>query len=75
VISANKGLDPNNASSAILKQAVEILQGDTTFRFDASDLMPAAVGADSFWKGIVAWVSGNSTQQTLDTIEASWPQD
>jgi alpha-glucoside transport system substrate-binding protein len=75
VISANKGLDSANASSEILQQAVEILQGDTTFRFDASDLMPAAVGSDSFWKGIVAWVAGNSTQETLDTIEASWPQD
>ena len=74
VISANKGLDPNKASSPLLKQSIEILQGeDTTFRFDGSDLMPGAVGADSFWKGIVAWVSGQSTQATVDAIEASWP--
>ncbi len=74
VISANKGLDPENASSEVLKQSIEILQGeDTVFRFDGSDLMPAAVGADSFFKGIVSWVSGNSTQETVDTIESSWP--
>jgi len=74
VISANKGLDPNVASSELLKQSIEILQDpDTTFRFDGSDLMPGAVGADSFWKGIVAWVGGQSTQQTVDAIEASWP--
>jgi len=74
VISANKGLDPDNASSELLKQSIEILQDpDTTFRFDGSDLMPGAVGADSFWKGIVAWVGGQSTQQTVDAIEASWP--
>lgn len=74
VISANKGLDPENASSELLKQSIEILQDpDTTFRFDGSDLMPGAVGADSFWKGIVAWVSGQSTQATVDAIEASWP--
>ena len=74
VISANKGLDPNVASSELLKQSIEILQDpDTTFRFDGSDLMPGAVGADSFWKGIVAWVGGQSTQTVLDTIEASWP--
>jgi alpha-glucoside transport system substrate-binding protein len=74
VISANKGLDPENASSELLKQSIEILQGeDTTFRFDGSDLMPGAVGADSFWKGVVAWVSGQSTQATVDAIEASWP--
>ena len=74
VISANKGLDPDNASSELLKQSIEILQDeDTTFRFDGSDLMPGAVGADSFWKGIVAWVGGQSTQATVDAIEASWP--
>jgi alpha-glucoside transport system substrate-binding protein len=74
VISANKGLDPEVASSELLKQSIEILQSeDTTFRFDGSDLMPGAVGADSFWKGIVAWVGGASTEDTLDAIEASWP--
>ncbi|SFN37460.1 ABC transporter substrate-binding protein [Mycetocola miduiensis] len=74
VISANKGLDPENASSDVLKESIEILQDENTvFRFDGSDLMPAAVGSDSFWKGIVAWVSGDSTQQTVDAIESSWP--
>ncbi|WP_394554706.1 ABC transporter substrate-binding protein [Agromyces sp. MMS24-JH15] len=74
VISANKGLDPENASSELLVQSIEILQDpETTFRFDGSDLMPGAVGADSFWKGIVAWVGGESTTSVLDTIEASWP--
>ncbi|MDQ0743941.1 alpha-glucoside transport system substrate-binding protein [Clavibacter sp. B3I6] len=74
VISANKGLDPANASSDILKQSIEILQDpDATFRFDGSDLMPGAVGTDSFWKGIVGWLSGDSTQKTVDAIESSWP--
>jgi alpha-glucoside transport system substrate-binding protein len=74
VISANTGVDPQNASSELLVQSIEILQDpETTFRFDGSDLMPGAVGADSFWKGIVAWVSGDSTESVLDTIEASWP--
>lgn len=74
VISANKGLDPANASSELLSQAISILQDDnTTFRFDASDLMPGAVGADSFWKGMVAWIGGQDTQTTVDTIESSWP--
>lgn len=75
VISANKGLDPQVASSELLTQSIEILQDpETTFRFDGSDLMPGAVGADSFWKGIVAWVTGGETAQVLDTIESSWPQ-
>jgi alpha-glucoside transport system substrate-binding protein len=74
VISANKGLDPEVASSELLTQSIEILQDpETTFRFDGSDLMPGAVGADSFWKGIVEWVGGQDTQQVLNTIESSWP--
>jgi alpha-glucoside transport system substrate-binding protein len=43
------------------------------FRFDASDLMPAAVGSDSFWKEGTAWITGNSTDEMLNAIEKSWP--
>jgi alpha-glucoside transport system substrate-binding protein len=74
VISANSGLDASVASSDLLTQSVEILQNpDTTFRFDGSDLMPGAVGADSFWTGIIDWIGGDSTQDVVDAVEASWP--
>ena len=67
VISANKGLDPANAQSAILQAAIEILQSEeTTFRFDGSDLMPSAVGTGSFWQGMRDWVNGASTDQVLE---------
>ncbi|MGA1835841.1 extracellular solute-binding protein [Herbiconiux sp. 11R-BC] len=74
VISANKGLDPANAKSPILQQAIKILQDPkTTFRFDASDLMPGAVGAGTFWKGMVDWINGTPQDQVLTQIEAGWP--
>ncbi|WP_369345398.1 ABC transporter substrate-binding protein [Demequina oxidasica] len=74
VISANKGLDPANASSPIGQASIEILQGeDTTFRFDASDLMPAVVGASSFWTGMNDYVSGTPLNTVLTDIENSWP--
>lgn len=74
VISANKGLDPSLASSGILEQAIEILQNPaTTFRFDASDLMPGAVGAGSFWNGMVAWVGGTPVDEVLEQIQSAWP--
>lgn len=76
VISANKGLDPANASSPILQDAIKTLQDpNTTFRFDGSDLMPGVVGAGSFWTGMVDWINGKSTSEVLDTIEASWPSE
>jgi alpha-glucoside transport system substrate-binding protein len=73
-ISANTGLDPNNLSNPIDKQSAEILlDQNNTFRFDGSDLMPAAVGSASFWRGMTDWITGQSTTETLNYIEQSWP--
>jgi len=76
VVSANKGLKIDECKcTGVDKLALQILQDpNSVFRFDGSDLMPAAVGSNSFWKQITAWVTGQSTQQTLDNIEASWPK-
>ncbi|MBG6178994.1 ABC transporter substrate-binding protein [Arthrobacter sp. CAN_A1] len=74
-ISANLQLDPAVATSDLDRQSIELLQSEeTVFRFDASDLMPGAVGANSFWSGIVEWINGSETEEVLDTIESSWPQ-
>ncbi|AZI59653.1 carbohydrate ABC transporter substrate-binding protein [Nakamurella antarctica] len=74
-VSANKGLDVANLTTPIDALSAKILQDPkTVFRFDASDLMPSAVGSDSFFKGMTTWVRDNaSSQSVLDTIEASWP--
>ena len=53
----------------------EILQNADTFRFDGSDLMPGAVGAGTFWTGIVEWVSGTELDVVLPNIDASWPSE
>jgi alpha-glucoside transport system substrate-binding protein len=72
--SAHLGLDTANVADPVNAVAVEILQNATTFRFDASDLMPAAVGAGSFWKEMTAWVAEDkSDKAVLDAIQASWP--
>lgn len=74
-VSANKGLDPANLSTEFDKLSAEILADPKTVsRFDASDLMPGAVGAGTFWTGIVNWLTGSSTQEVVDQIEASWPK-
>ncbi len=73
-VTANSGADPN-LFTGIDKMSVEILQDPATqFRFDGSDLMPAAVGAGTFWKGMTDWQTGQSTAETLDFIEKSWPK-
>ncbi|MGC0369874.1 MULTISPECIES: ABC transporter substrate-binding protein [unclassified Microbacterium] len=73
VISANKGADPSLASSEFLQEAMKVVQNpDTTLRFDASDLMPATVGAGSFWKGMVSWIDGTPTDKVLSDIQAGY---
>ena len=74
-VSANSGLDPANLVSEIDKLSASLL-GDTTqtFRFDASDLMPAAVGSGAEWSQLTAWIATNqSDTATLDNIQAAWP--
>jgi alpha-glucoside transport system substrate-binding protein len=47
----------------------------TSFRFDASDLMPQEVGQGSFWSGMTDWVSGAADLATvMAEIDASWPR-
>ncbi|MCA3440863.1 MAG: carbohydrate ABC transporter substrate-binding protein [Rhodobacter sp.] len=73
-VTPHKGVNTDLYGSAALKKQGEILANATTFRFDASDLMPGAVGAGSFWTGMVDFVGGKSAQEVADTIQGSWPK-
>ena len=71
--SANKGADPA-LYEGLAKLAVDIFQDPAVeVRFDGSDNMPSAVGQGTFWTGMTEWITGKSTQDTLDFIENSWP--
>ena len=73
----NKNADPAKAAacSDIDKLAISVLQDPkAVFRFDGSDAMPSAVGSNSFWKQATNWITGQSTKDTVDKIEASWPK-
>ncbi|MBA3729165.1 MAG: carbohydrate ABC transporter substrate-binding protein [Actinobacteria bacterium] len=78
-ISPNIEVGPECYTNPLLAQAAgvltESLAADTA-RFDASDLMPSAVGAGSFWTGMVEYMQGgpDALQGVLDDIEASWPE-
>lgn len=60
--------------NAALRKQGEILTNATTFRFDGSDLMPGAVGAGTFWTGMVDYVGGKTAEEVATTIDASWPK-
>jgi alpha-glucoside transport system substrate-binding protein len=69
-----KDADPTWYGSPVDQQIGLALKNATTFRFDASDLMPGSVGAGSFWKEMTSWASGSEDMTTaLKNIDASWP--
>jgi alpha-glucoside transport system substrate-binding protein len=81
-IEAGSAISPNTqvpadwyAGSYKLSVASDIVNKASGIGFDASDLMPGAVGAGTFWTKSVDWVNnnGSNTDATLKAIDDSWP--
>ena len=73
-VMANNKTDVTGYDNPINKLSAEILADpQVVFRFDGSDLMPGAVGAGTFWTGMVDWINGASTADVTKKIQASWP--
>ena len=71
-LTAHKYVDPSAYATDTLRKQGEILSSATTFRFDASDLMPGAIGAGAFWTEMTAFANGQDAQTTADNIQAAW---
>ena len=71
-LTPHKGVNTDIYPSDTMKAQGDILLNASTFRFDGSDLMPAAIGAGTFWSGMVDFVGGQSAQATGDAIQKSW---
>jgi alpha-glucoside transport system substrate-binding protein len=80
-VEAGGAISPHNDSSLdwytndVDRGVAEIILNATSLRFDASDLMPGAVGAGSFWKQMTSYVTDAIDLDTaLSEIDASWPK-
>ncbi len=71
-LTPHTGVDPAKYANDTLRSLGQILASATTFRFDGSDLMPGAIGAGTFWTGMVDYVSGADAQSVADAIQESW---
>jgi alpha-glucoside transport system substrate-binding protein len=77
-ISANKNVGPDCYDDPLISQAVaplvEALDQEVA-RFDASDLMPPAVGSGEFWNGMNAYTNTgpDNLGSVLESIDAAWP--
>jgi alpha-glucoside transport system substrate-binding protein len=74
-VAPHNGVPSEWYPSDALKGFADILANAETFRFDGSDLMPGAVGAGTFWTGIVDYVNGKDLDSVLQGIDASWPTE
>jgi len=62
-------------NAKVFAEAIINALATNTFVFDASDLMPPAVGQGTLWTGMVDFSKGVPAQEVADIIEASWPTD
>jgi alpha-glucoside transport system substrate-binding protein len=74
-LAAHQTATPDMYGQDLERGIAELAAQATSFRFDASDLMPGEVGAGSFWKGMTDYVSGVADLDTVTAeIDASWPK-
>ncbi len=71
-LTPHTGVNLDAYANDTLRGQGEILRNATTFRFDASDLMPGAIGAGAFWTGMVDYVGGESAESAAADIEEAW---
>ena len=72
-LSASQGQDPS-VYQPLEQEFLSILENAEIARFDGSDLMPADVGAGTFWSEGTSLVNGDIDVATAAAnIQASWP--
>ncbi|WP_159976197.1 ABC transporter substrate-binding protein [Roseobacter cerasinus] len=71
-LTAHAGVNPETYVEDSLRAQGDILRNATTFRFDASDLMPGEIGAGAFWTGMVDYTTGASAEDVAKGIQERW---
>ena len=71
-LTPHTGVDLSKFSTEAAANMNQILLDATTFRFDASDLMPGGVGAGTFWTGMVDYAGGKDAATVASEIQSSW---
>lgn len=73
-LTPHQGVNSDLFASDSLRQMNDILLGATTFRFDASDLMPSEIGQGIFWSGMVDYVGGEDAASVATRIQDRWAE-
>ena len=55
------------------RRFAELLREERTLRFDASDVMPSAIGSDLLWREITQWIAGAiDLDELVATMDAAY---
>ncbi len=73
-LTPHNGVNSDLFASQTLRQMNDILLDATTFRFDASDLMPSEIGQGIFWSGMVDYVGGEDAASVAGRIQDRWAE-
>jgi alpha-glucoside transport system substrate-binding protein len=72
-ISPHKDTPLDAYTNSVDRGIAEIIINADSARFDGSDLMPGAVGAGTFWKGMTDYISGTvDLDKALQEIQNGW---
>jgi alpha-glucoside transport system substrate-binding protein len=71
-LTPHQGVNPEAFDDDSLRAMNEILLEATTFRFDASDLMPGEIGAGAFWTAMVDYVGGAEAAAVGRQVQTRW---
>ncbi|SFH37577.1 maltose-binding protein /trehalose-binding protein /sucrose-binding protein [Palleronia marisminoris] len=75
LLTPHTGINPEVFGTDDQRALNDILLDATTFRFDASDLMPGEIGAGAFWTQMVEFTTGSQdAQATGEAIQSRWDQ-
>ncbi|MBC8585822.1 ABC transporter substrate-binding protein [Youxingia wuxianensis] len=72
-IAPMNGAEDSWYTTDVLQRVAKVLKNADTIRYDASDAMPATVGAGTFWKGIVDYFSDTlDLDAALEEMQSGW---
>ncbi len=71
-LTPHSGVNLDTFRDDSLRAMNQILLDATTFRFDASDVMPGEIGAGAFWTGMVDFVTGTSAEDVANAVQSRW---
>ncbi|RMA41949.1 ABC transporter substrate-binding protein [Rhodophyticola porphyridii] len=71
-LTPHDGVNTELFGTEAARQMNDILLNATTFRFDASDLMPGEIGQGVFWSGMVDYTTGADAADVATMIQERW---